>query len=65
MNPQSNSFMYFYEIAAIFGVSEKTFRKLLKAHSNPEIQKLGNKRGSGSYFYKEDEIQLILSEIKK
>lgn len=56
--------MYLYEIAAIFSLSPQTFRKVLKSHSNPKIRELGSKKGTGSYFYTETEIKLILSEVK-
>ena len=64
MKPINNSFMFFYEIANMFGISAKTLKKKISEHANPEINKLNGKKGSGSYFYNNEEIQLLIKEFK-
>ena len=55
--------MFFYEIADMFGISAKTLKKKIIEHPNPEINKLCGKKGSGSYFYTNKEIQLLIKEF--
>ena len=61
MKTESN-FMYFKELAAIFGVSTQTFRKMIKSNTN--TSKLGSKRGTGTYFYNKEEIALLFNNFK-
>jgi predicted transcriptional regulator len=65
MNQRENSFMYFYEIADMLGLSTQTFRKIIKKHPKEDIRKLASKKGTGTYFYTNEEIKLILSEFEK
>ena len=58
-------FMYFKELAAVFGVSTNTLRKMIKANPNENVQKLGSKRGTGTYFYNKEEIYLLFNTFKK
>jgi len=58
MKNQSD-FMYFKELAAVFGISTQTLRKKIKQHPDWKINKFASKRGSGTYFYTNDEVKLL------
>jgi hypothetical protein len=53
--------MYFCELAYTMGLSPQTLRKKIKTHPDLEINKLASKRGTGTYFYTNDEIKLLFS----
>ena len=57
--------MYFKELAAIFGVSTQTLRKMIKTSPEESIRKLGNKKGTGTFFYDKDEISLLFEVFLK
>ena len=59
-----DNFMYFKELADIFNVSTKTLRKMIKTHPNENISKLASKRGTGTYFYNKNEINLLFTNFK-
>ena len=58
---KKDKFMYFYEIAEIYGVSTKTLRKRIEAHPDKNVSILKTKRGTGTYFYTKAEAEILLS----
>ena len=62
---KTDKFLYFHEIASICGVSAKTLRKMIKAHSNKDISALETKRGTGTYFYTKNEVEILLTAFSK
>jgi hypothetical protein len=55
--------MLFKELAAMYSVSCNTFRKMLRASDNEKIRALGQKRGTGSYFYNRKEVDFLLKNL--
>ena len=57
--------MLFKELAALFYVSENTLRKWIKSSKNEDVRVFGAKRGTGTFFYSEKEVEILLKEFKK
>ena len=58
---KTRDFMYFCELAYAMGISPQTLRKKIKSHPNKSVSKLASKKGTGTYFYTNDEIKLLFT----
>lgn len=56
--------MLFKELAAMFQVSENTLRKWIKNSENEAVRSIPAKRGSGTYFYNANEVQILIKNLK-